>query len=115
MKPILAIVALTALSGCSGVSYVMDNYGSIPRVEWRNSEGITFRVFDKPAENRLMITPSIGASAVQGLTWGASREPGLVYEAAANEWLAAQGRSNCRAVRTVNILDPQHEVFYTCS
>lgn len=114
-KIALAVIVLLALAGCSGVNYVLQEYGSVQRIEWRDSGGTGFRIYDKPSESKMMITPSLGAAFVQGATFGASRSIGQVYEDAANEWLAAQGRQSCKAIRTVNILDPQHEVEYRCA
>ena len=57
----------------------------------------TFRIFDKPAENRLMITPSlgdaVGIGAVRGLTLMDSDSPIVVYKDAAVDWLRTTGRT----------------------
>jgi hypothetical protein len=81
----------------------------------------TYRVYDKPAQNKMMITPSIGASALQGAGSGLSfnaidgTPPKPVFERAAIEYLRTTGRDKCRVIDAYLILKPQYEVKYECT
>ncbi len=115
----IAVTVCAALSGCAGMNYVLDNYKGVEVQSFKSNTGKTFRIFDKPGENRLMITPSIGDSAGSGFVKGATLgtvNPGasaVVYRDAAEEFLRSTGRS-CRAQDTTLIIDPQYEVRYIC-
>lgn len=132
-----------ALTGCQGMKYAMDNYRDTKVQSYlfvpndgkpRYSEtaidsmghtrqvdrAMTYRIFDKPDENRLMITPSLGASAgmgfAKGLTFGAvsaGPSPAAMREAAGG-FLASTGRT-CTADQIDLVAEPQYEVRYTCS
>ncbi|POO54408.1 hypothetical protein CPJ18_02625 [Agrobacterium rosae] len=108
------------LTGCAGAQYAMQNYSGITPISWASpTTRKAYRIFDKPAENRLMITLSIGGAAVQGagagFTWGLAdtRTPEVVYQDAAIEWLATTGRK-CTATNASLILEPQYEIRYAC-
>lgn len=113
---IAAIAAVTlALAGCSGMKYAMDNYSGVPVVNYHDDvSGNDFRVFDKPAENRMMITLSIGGALLQGTMGSAGTTPEPIYENAAIGWLRSKGRY-CTATKTFLVVEPQYEVDYDCS
>jgi len=120
MKKIVCIAALLTLTSCAGAKYAMDNYSGVEMVGWTSPTTKTsFLVYDKPAENRMMISLGVGESAMQGLgkglTLGAAdtRTPEGAFQAAALEWLALQGRT-CTATKAFVIIEPQYEVQYTC-
>jgi hypothetical protein len=98
----------------------MQNYSGVTVQQFKAKTGSSFRIFDKPAENRLMITSSIGdalgSGAVQGATFGAIRpsSAAVVFRDAAEEYLASTGRT-CTTRDTTLIIDPQYEVRYECS
>lgn len=132
---VLAVALLPFLAGCgAGVDYVIQNYSGTPLVKHEilpadgkryvddGSGNVvdrakTFRIFDKPAENRLMITPSMGDAiamgAVQGLTLADSDSPIIIYKDAAVDWLKTTGR-RCAIVDAYLIIKPQYEVKYSC-
>lgn len=113
MKKLPLAAALTlSVAGCTGLQYAMDNYQGVPIVQQKYANQV-FRVFDKPEENRLMITPSIGKSAVQGATWGAAATPEIFFQNAAQAFLDQSGRK-CTAGDPKLIVQPQYEIFYTC-
>jgi hypothetical protein len=120
-KLTLGAVALALLlTGCAGAQYAMQNYSGIDPISWASpTTRKSYRIFDKPAEKRLMITLSIGGAAAQGagsgFTWGLvdTRTPEAVYQDAAIEWLATTGRK-CKAEHTSLVLEPQYEVRYVC-
>lgn len=110
---LLALTAALTLTACQGMGYAIQNYGSTPRLVWKDSTGKEFGIYDKPAENRMMVTASIGRAAADGATFGATRDPGQTYRDAAVEYLAQQDR-RCTAISTTVIVEPQYEVTYSC-
>lgn len=113
-----------ALTGCGGgVQYAMQEYTGVEVKPWDVPGEDTYRVFDKPAANKLMITPSIGkamgAGAAQGLTFGGADAmdmigPKPMFEKAALGYLANTGRT-CRIVDGYIVARPQWEFKYDCS
>lgn len=117
----IAISVLLATAGCAGANYAMQNYSGIEPVTWRSTTvNSTFRIFDKPKENRLMITLGFGEATMQGvgsgLTLGAAdtHTPSILYQDAAIEWLKTTGRT-CTATNTFLVIEPQYEVRYSCA
>jgi len=131
-----AIALFASTTACSGINYAIENYKGVEVIQYSYlpegqerystkpdgqvyDNARTYRIFDKPEESRLMITPSLGASAgsgaVRGLTLGlADGEPAAnVYRDVAMAYVASTGR-NCTAVETTLIVTPQYEVKYQC-
>lgn len=113
-------LAGVVLAGCGGMHYAIENYSGTEVQAYRHrTSGVWYRVFDKPAEGRMMITANLGAAAgqgfVKGLTLGlASAEtPGVIYRDVALEFLAVQGRA-CESREVTLIVEPQYEVRYEC-
>lgn len=81
----------------------------------------TWRIFDDRDRNRMMTSPSLGAtigtSTVRGLTLGiADLDPeGLHHQAMVRAYLDQTGREACAITETKLVLRPQYEHFYTCS
>ncbi|MDP9837617.1 hypothetical protein J2T09_002369 [Neorhizobium huautlense] len=118
---ITASVVALALSGCAGVNYAIQHYSGIKPVIWTSpTTGKSYRIYDKRAENRLMIALGLGESALQGIGAGATlgiadtRTPSVVYQDAALEWLATTGKK-CEAKNISLVLEPQYEVRYVCA
>jgi hypothetical protein len=117
----LGIVALcVTLGGCATISYVMQEYHDVPVQEVRMSDD-TYRIFDKPAASKLMVTSSLSSAAgqgfVKGLTFGAvpTDAPKPLFEAASLQFLSENGRPGCRIVDAYLLAQPQWEVKYDCS
>lgn len=81
---------------------------------------LTYRIFDKSDKNKLMITPSISASAGAGVAAGLSfhavdtTPPKPVYERAALGYLESTGRK-CRIMDAYLLVRPQRQTKYDCS
>lgn len=78
----------------------------------------TWRIFDKPAEGRLMITPSLGTAAVNALKSGPfgifdTDIPKPYYQQAVEGWLVSTGRS-CNVTDGYLLIRPQWEFKYSC-
>jgi hypothetical protein len=120
MRTIAIAVLCVALSGCASVNYIMKEYDGVPVKEVRMPDD-TYRIFDKPAENKLMVTSSLGSAAgqgfVKGLTLGAAptEPPKPLYEAAALQFLTESGRPGCRILNSYLLAQPQWEVKYDCA
>lgn len=113
VKTATVAASVLLLMGCQGMGYAINNYGSTPRLNWKDSAGKEFGIYDKPSENRMMVTSSFGKAVAIGATYGLASDTGLVYRSAAEEYLRGQGR-NCIATSTTLIVEPQYEVAYTC-
>lgn len=115
---VLTIAMLVGISGCAGANYAIKHYASVSPKGYTSS-GSSFRIYDKPAESRLMITPSIGAAmgggAIKGATFGIVNNLNgeALYRNAANEYLTSTNRT-CTIQNISLILKPQYEVHYSC-
>jgi hypothetical protein len=118
-----ALGAALMLSGCASANYVMSEYSGVQLKHFEMAEGQTYRVFDKPEANKLMITPSLdraaGAGFVSGLTFGAvpaqdNLGPKPEYERASLAYLASTGRT-CRLIDGYIVIQGQWEFKYDCS
>jgi hypothetical protein len=118
--PLVALLAVTTLSGCATVNYVLQEYQGIPVAEVKMSDD-TYRIFDKPTSGKLMATSSLASAAgqgfVRGLTLGAvpTDTPKPLFEAAALQFLEETGRRGCRILDAYLLARPQWEVKYDCS
>jgi hypothetical protein len=109
---LVAAVGFGLLAGCSGMSYAIENYQGTKPVQYSYS-GKTFRIYDKPIDGRIMITPTIGAAMAQGATFGAAATAEMTYEKAAQAYLDSTNRV-CTVGDMKLIVQPQWETFYTC-
>lgn len=109
-----------ALGGCASISYITSEYHGVEVREVKMPDD-TYRIFDKPAQNKLMVTSSLGSAAGQGLarglTFGAAPTdpPKPLFEAAALQFLTESGRPGCRVVDAYLLARPQWEVKYDCA
>lgn len=108
----LILVAVLAVGGCAGMDYAMTHYTGVEVTKFTYKEQV-FRVHDKPEENRLMITPSIGNSAAAGATFGLASTPETIFLAASAAYLKSDGR-RCKPDTIALIVSPQFEVMYSC-
>lgn len=112
--------AAMVLTGCAGMNYVIDNYGSVEMREVAMPDD-TYAVYDKPAEGRMMVSSSLASAAGQGFGKGLllnaidTTPPGPLFEAAASRYLVESGRPECEVTTTTLIVQPQFEVKYKCS
>lgn len=121
MKAAIVLGAVLTLTSCAGAKYAIDHYASVKPISFRSTEQAkVYRIYDKPHESRMMITPSIGASigggAVKGATFGAlnTMNSEVGYRNAAEEFLLSTGRA-CRATDIALVIEPQYEIRYTCA
>lgn len=109
MKLIAAATIALTLGACAGAGTAVTRYGAVQPVSFV-SEGTTYRVYDKPADGRMMITPSIADSA----GWYARSymfDPALEFAAAAQSFVAGRG---CHVTNAAALIGPQFEVSYSC-
>lgn len=117
--PAPALLAISLGACSSAFNYIADEYRGVPIVEVTMPDD-AYRVFDKPAANRMMITSSLGSAVGQGLAAGltagvAAGPPKPRFEAAAAQFLEESGRRGCRLIDTYLLARPQWEVKYDCS
>lgn len=118
MKVVVLLSALSlGIAACAPVERISDAYGSTAPVAFTHT-GKNYRVYDKPAENRLMITPSIAgafaAGAAAGVTLGMGGDgidPNVGMRNAAQAFVAGRG---CTLTAGRVLLHPQYEFDYTC-
>lgn len=116
----LVIGCALLVSACGGLGYALENYTgvSVQRIE---ANGEIWRIFDKPEEERLMITPSIGRAAAVGAAQGATlglsdggRDSFQEFKAAAQAYLESR-TSGCTVTTGALVVSPQYEFFYECN
>lgn len=113
-------LALTAgvalmLAGCSTTSGYI---GTVHPVQMTDD---TYRVFEHKQGDRVMVTPSLGATAKlalshQALAPGPALEtPADRMETVARKYLDETGRSNCQITRRELVMQPQYAFYFSCS
>ncbi|WP_139250977.1 hypothetical protein [Roseibium suaedae] len=119
MKSRFLISLCFMVSGCAGVTEAMKYQGTpIQRFEYA---GDNWRIFDKPAEGKMMTTPSIGAGisagTARGLTFGiaGALPEGLQHQEMAKEYLKSTGRESCSIFETKKVIQGQYEIIYKCN
>lgn len=119
MRVYAAALAGLVLSGCAGVSYIGENFGSQDKQEIAMPDD-TYWVFDKPGEMRMAISSSPGAAFATGTaqmmtlyTVNANPEAAK-FEAAAAAFLEKSGRPECKPTASQFIVTPYYEVRYEC-
>lgn len=116
----LALLAALALAGCGGISYAMNNYSDVEPQRFA-AGGKSYRVFHKPAENRLMITPTIAdagaAGVIAGGTLGMAGDglgPEAEFQAASQAFLDAR-QPGCKVTNGSRVLPTQYEFNFACT
>ena len=116
---IFAIIPLVLVTACSGLSYVIENYSSVEMQQFTYADE-TWRIFDKPNENKLMITPSMGSAmaggAKTGLTLGLAGnqgDPENRFRTAAMMFVK-QKEGSCVIIEGKLLINPQYEYTYKC-
>lgn len=114
---VLCVLLLAgALVGCAGINKALEyDDVNVQAFDWKDHP---WRIFDKPAEMRLMITPSLsrasGQGFVGGLTLGIADTdiPKPEYQSAVEGWLM-QTRT-CQVRDGYKIISNQWEFTYAC-
>ena len=116
----IAIGALVVLAGCSGMNYAIQNYASVKPQRF-DFAGENWRIFHKPSEKRLMITPSfstaLAGGAKTGLTFGLAgrqTDPENRFRTAAMMFVKQSVGENCEITSGQIVIDPQYEYNYSC-
>lgn len=114
------MLALAACINPSTINYLKDEYQGVSIKEIAMPED-TYRIFDRPDHNKLMITPSLGAAMAQGFGEGLTlnsadlNAPRPVFEHASLKYLTDSGRPNCKITDAYMLVKPQWEVKYDCA
>jgi hypothetical protein len=107
-----------ATGGCASVNYITQGYGDVP-INEVTTQYDTFRIFDKPSDNRMMVTSSLASAMGQGFAGGLLFNPTLtanpkpVFEEAAQAYLKKTGRT-CQITDGYLLIQPQWEFKYNC-
>lgn len=106
MKRILILAAALALTGCAGINHSMQ-YASVQKVAFDG-----YDIFDKPAENKMLINASWSMARKGGLDGGNYNADD--FRIAAGSWLAKNGR-DCTVTGIAVVLAPtNYEAKYSC-
>jgi hypothetical protein len=115
---VIVLIALFTLGGCAGMDAALKYTDT--KVQTFPNGGDSWRIFDKPAEGRLMITPSIGesmkAGLISGATFGAADTdiPKPVYQRVVEAWFV-HTRRRCTMTDGYKLIRPQWEFKYSCT
>lgn len=114
---ILAAVLPLVFASCGNLRYIVAEYDGIKTVVHQAPQA-TIRIFDKPAQQKMMVTPTIGKAlgmgAASGATlgmWTPGTDPFPLQEAAQN-YLDVTGRRNYRITKGRLLVKPQWEFEY---
>lgn len=118
-RKIAALVACATLAGCGeNWAYVGQTYADEPPTRYQ-VDGRTWRIFDRPAIDRMMITPTLGDAAAAGAVKGATFALAPDYfsrdehfRPAAAAYLATRG---CTITRGRLLINTQYEFEYECA
>jgi hypothetical protein len=105
------------LCGCAGTDAVAP-YEAVTPVRFDVHDQV-WRIFDRPAEGRMLVTPTIGdtidETLLGGLTIGMAdtESPRADYQAAAEAWLKHSGR-RCKITDGKEVDSPRWEFTYKC-
>ena len=120
IKRYIALGALALLAGCSGLSYAMQNYASVKPERFAYA-GENWRIFHKPTESRLMITPSLTSAFAGGAKTGATfglagrqSDPENRFRTAAMMFVKQSVGDECEITSGQLVIDPQYEYNYEC-
>ena len=119
IRKLFALSILSLLTGCASISYITETYNEAKLVEVAMPDD-TYRIFDNPKISKIMVTSSIGSALGQGLgkglTLGAAETipPRPKFQAAAEKFLADDGRKNCKIKDGYLLISPQFEFIYDC-
>jgi hypothetical protein len=114
-----AIAVVTVmLSGCAGVNYVAENYGTMQPtiVETANN---SYRVYDKPERGKVLVQRNPTGAVAQSFVGGRlldrtiAADPKPYYQRAAEQHLRQTGRS-CQIRDGYLVVEPSWEFAYDC-
>lgn len=92
---------------------------SFVKVEYVTMPDDTYRVFDKPDANKMLVSSSIASATAQSFRSNIMLKddtpPKTSFEAAAIAYLSNSGRNGCRVTDSYLLIAPQYEVKYDCT
>jgi hypothetical protein len=114
---ILAAALPLAFASCGNLKYIVKEYHGV-KVVTHAAPQATVRIFDKPAQQKMMVTPTIGKAmgmgAASGATfglWTLGSDP-FPLQGAAQNYLDVTGRRNLRITQGRLLVKPQWEFEY---
>lgn len=118
MKKSLALISCLALAACSQTMGAQMEY--INKVHHVAMPDDTYRIYDHPSGNKVMVSPSMGkiASAATVTSWTFGTVDALpatqAYINAAQQRMNQTGRSHCKPVSARPLMKPMIEVAFNC-
>jgi hypothetical protein len=118
MRLIFIIGLAVAVAACAMKPETMQEY-SFVKEEYVTMPDDTYRVFDKPESNRMLVSSSIASATSQSFRATLLLKDDVpskeTFEATARQYLANSGRDNCRILDSYLLIKPQYEVKYDCA
>lgn len=117
-KAIIITAVAVSLSGCASVGDAMSYSPTVHKLQMAND---TYRIFEHPKRDRIMVTPSlatgVGGGLVEGVTLGGADAPvsAAKLQPVARKWLNDTGRSNCIVNSSREVVKWQYEYTFSCA
>lgn len=118
MRKCGVLVMATALGGCASFGYLGETYGAM-QPQTITTKADTWRVFDRAAENKILVQRNPGNTSTPGVAAGLgfnatnAAAPQPAYQEAAEAFLAQSGR-NCKIKDGYLVVAPSWEFTYEC-
>jgi len=118
MRNALAIISSIALTACSqSMGAQMEYTNKVHHVQMADD---TYRVYDHPSGDRVMVSPSMGkiAGAATTASWTLGTvntlSPTEARIAAAQQHMNQTGRSHCKPISSNELMKPNVQVIFDC-
>jgi len=121
LTALLVFVAVTQ-SACGNLGYIVQTYDSSTIRSDFDYQGDTYRIFDRKDLSKVMITPSLGSSALNGVARGATLfavnvdDDKTRFTDVAVAYLAKDRTPQiCKILEGKLLVTPQWEFVYLCN
>lgn len=110
------------MTGCGNFGYIIKTYDSTATRSEFDYQDETYRIFDRKDLSKVMITPSLGASALHGAARGATfggvniDDNQTLFTNVTTAYLAKDRSTQlCKVLEGKLLITPQWEFVYLCT
>lgn len=122
-KIIIGVLAVALLTtGCGNLGYIIKTYDATTTRSEFDYQDETYRIFDRKDLSKVMITPSLGSSALNGAARGATfggvniDDDQTRFTKVATAYLVKDRATQlCKILEGKLLLTPQWEFIYLCA